>query len=256
MSTLSASRVVVLEDFSEEQILQFLTNLFGDPAQARARLDLLGDIGNLVELARNPRMLVFVAEMDESRLRAVQGKQGQISAAGLYRKIIDYWLTAEVERQQHRRGLPTLDKDERLSACTALALRLWASRDYTIALNDLSAEVSATLTNLAERGYSEEQASHSIGSGSLLVRTDDGAFAFVHQSIMEWLVAATAAAHSRSEANLRKAGKSSVRTADGRCGVFRGRTGAGPRIVPRATMRMPTAATAATSIRPEVPPAA
>src|SRR5206468_10540827 len=67
------------------------------------------------------------------------------------------------------------------------------SRDYTIALNDLSAEVSAALTGLAERGYSEEQASHSIGSGSLLVRTDDGAFAFVHQSIMEWLVADAAA---------------------------------------------------------------
>ena len=193
VSTLSASRVVVLEDFSEEQVVQFLTNLFGDEALARTRFDLLRGIGNLLELARNPRMLAFVAEMDESRLRAVQSEQGQVSTAGLYREIIDYWLTAEFERQKHRRGLPSLDKDERLSACTALALRLWTSKDYTIALNDLSAEVSAALTGLAERGYSEEQASHSIGSGSLLVRTEDGAFAFVHQSIMEWLVADAAA---------------------------------------------------------------
>ena len=193
VSTLAASQVVVLEDFSEEQIIRFLTNLFGDEARARARFDLLGDIGNLLDLAHNPRMLAFIAEMDESRLRAVQDQEQLISVAGLYREIIDFWLTAETERQQHRRGRPSLGKDERLSACTALARRLWAAKDDTIALSDLSAEVSARLTGLVERGYSDEQASHSIGSGSLLVRTDDGAFAFVHQSIMEWLVAADAA---------------------------------------------------------------
>jgi hypothetical protein len=193
VGALAASRVTVLEDFSEEQILAFLDRLFGDTTRAQARFELLKGIGNLLELARNPRMLVFVAEMEESRLRAVQGEEGWVSAAGLYREIIDFWLSGEAERQQHRHGLPSLDKDERLSACTRLALRLWASKDPTIALGDLSAEVSATLTRLAERGYTEEQASHSIGSGSLLVRTEDGAFAFVHQSIMEWLVADAAA---------------------------------------------------------------
>jgi 3',5'-cyclic AMP phosphodiesterase CpdA len=193
VGALAASRVVVLEDFSEDQILAFLDNLFGNEARARARFELLQGIGNLLDLARNPRMLSFVAEMEESRLRAVQGEEGRVSAADLYREIIDFWLAGEVERQQHRHGLPSLDKDERLSACTRLALRLWASKDPTIALSDLSAEVSATLTRLAERGYTEEQASHSIGSGSLLIRTEDGAFAFVHQSIMEWLVADAAA---------------------------------------------------------------
>ena len=193
VSTLAASRAAVLEDFSEEQILAFLVNLFGDATRARARFELIEGIGNLLELARNPRMLAFVAELEESRLRAIQSEEGQVSAAGLYRELIDFWLAGEAERQRHRYGLASLEKDERLSACTALALRLWASKDPTIALGDLSAEVSATLTGLAERGYSEEQASHSIGSGSLLVRTEDGAFAFVHQSIMEWLVADAAA---------------------------------------------------------------
>ena len=193
VTTLTASRMVVLQDFSEEQIILFLINLFGDTDRARARFDLLGDVGNLLELAHNPRMLAFAAEMDEDRLRAVQRHEGRISAAGLYREIIDFWLTEEARRHRHRRGLPSLDKEERLSACTALALRLWASTDLTIALNDLSAEVSATLSGLAERGFSEAQATHSIGSGSLLVQTEDSAFAFVHQSIMEWLVADAAA---------------------------------------------------------------
>ena len=194
VATLTASRVVVLQDFSEEQIIQFLTNLYGgDGVRARTRFDLLSDIGNLLELAHNPRMLAFMAEMDEDRLRAVRNDEGRLSTAGLYGEIIDVWLSSEEERQRHPQGLPSLGKDERLAACTALALRLWESKDHTIALKDLSAEISATLTGLAERGYSDAAASHSIGSGSLLVTTDDGAFAFVHQSIMEWLVAAAAA---------------------------------------------------------------
>ena len=57
----------------------------------------------------------------------------------------------------------------------------------------LTVEVAARLSRLAERGYSTDQAGHAIGSGSLLIRTDDGAFGFIHQSIMEWLVASAAA---------------------------------------------------------------
>jgi hypothetical protein len=48
------SRMVLLEDFSMEQIVQFLTNLFGDESRARDRLDLISDIDNLLDLAHNP----------------------------------------------------------------------------------------------------------------------------------------------------------------------------------------------------------
>jgi WD40 repeat protein len=187
----NGSHVVVLEELSDDQIAEFLTKLYdGDRDRARARLALIRGIGNLHGLAHNPRMLAFIAGLDDARLRAVKG---ELSAAQLYGEIIDFWLSTETERHAHQRGMPTLSKRERLDACTALALRLWASKDPTIALGDLSAEVSATLTGLAERGFSDEQTSHSIGSGSLLVRTEDDAFAFVHQSVMEWLVAAAAA---------------------------------------------------------------
>ena len=194
VGTLGASRVAVLEDFSEPQVREFLTNLYGgDTGRAGARYDLLAGIEDLLGLARNPRMLAFIAALDTERLQAVQREEGRISAAELYREIVDFWLVGEADRQRHRRGMPSLDEKERLRACTNLALRLWASTSLTIGLAELSAEVSSTLTRLAERGYSADQASHSIGSGSLLVRTDDGAFTFVHQSIMEWLVADAAA---------------------------------------------------------------
>jgi uncharacterized protein YjbI with pentapeptide repeats len=194
IETRADSRVVVVEEFSEEQILRFLTNLYGgDAPRAQARYALIRGIGNLLDLAHNPRMLGFAADLDEERLRDAQDATSKVSAARLYEQIIDQWLDSEMRRQQHRSGLRSITKAERLAACTALALRLWASANPALALQDLSAEVASVLTGLAERGFTEDQAAHTIASGSLLVRTEDGAFTFIHRSVMEWLVAKAAA---------------------------------------------------------------
>jgi len=199
VAALAASRVAELEDFTEKQILQFLTQHYGGDAQrAQSRFTLLGDVRDLLGLSRNPRMLSFIADLDEQRLRAVQAEHGQISAAELYRELVDFWLLREAGRHQHRGGLRFLDDKERLVACTALALRLWATTALTIPVADLTAQVSARLTRLAERGYTADQAAHTVGSGTLLVRTPEGEFAFVHQSVMEWLVANSAAERLQS----------------------------------------------------------
>ena len=185
---------MVLEDFGREQILAFLTNQYGgDEERARHRFELLGHIEDLLGLSRNPRMLAFISALDEERLREIEAEHGRISAAELYRELIRFWLVGEAERQRHRRGTPPLDDEERLAACTDLARKLWASTAPAVPVSALSATVSATLNRLSERGYDAAQAVHTIGSGSLLVRTEDGAFTFVHSSIMEWLVAEAAA---------------------------------------------------------------
>ena len=199
VETRTGSRMVVLEDFTEEQILQFLRNLYGDESRAQARFGLIRDIEDLLALAHNPRMLTFVAEMDEEQLHGIPRREGRIAQAGLYQAIIDFWLTGEARRQEHPSGLRSFTKDERLSACTELAKRLWASMKPTVALGELTQWVSDALTDLVKRGYSLEQATHSIASGSLLIRTDDDAFAFIHQSVMEWLVAAAAAADPEAD---------------------------------------------------------
>ena len=191
----AGSRLVVLEEFSNAQILEFLTKLHPDDAsRARIRFELISEIANLLDLAHNPRMLAFVADLDEERLRAAaRNEAGKITAASLYKEIIDFWLTREEERHSHQQGLRPITMEERLKACTALALRLWTSRLPALALTDLSAEVTGTLREIADRGYTDEQAVHAIASGSLLVRDEDGAFTFIHQSVMEWLVASEAA---------------------------------------------------------------
>lgn len=194
----AGSRVAVIEDFTEDQIRRFLTNHYrGDAEAANARFELLVDIQDLLGLSRNPRMLSFIADLDESRLREVQRQHDRISAAELYRELVDFWLVGEADRQRHSTGLPSFDERERLDACTALALRLWTSTAATLPLADLSSEVRATLSRLAERGYSADQATQAVGSGTLLVRTDDDAFTFVHPSVMEWLVASAAAVQLR-----------------------------------------------------------
>ncbi|MEJ2854550.1 MULTISPECIES: trypsin-like peptidase domain-containing protein [unclassified Saccharothrix] len=192
VTSMASSRVALLEDFTDEQIRDFLTRHHkGDADRARARFELLGDVRDLLGLSRNPRMLSFIADLDEDRLRAVERQEGRISAAELYRELVDHWLVKETDRQRHPSGLPSLDERERLDVCTALALRLWATTAPAIRESDLGA-AAATLARLTERGYSHAQAQHAVGSGTLLVHTEDG-FGFVHQSVMEWLVANAAA---------------------------------------------------------------
>ena len=199
VASLGTSRVAVLEDFTVEQILQFLTQHYGgDSNRARARFALLEDVHDLLGLSRNPRMLSFIADLDEQRLRAVQSEHGRISASNLYRELVDSWLRGEADRPQHRGDLPYLDETNRLAACTTLAIRLWATTALTIPLAEFTAGVADTLTRLAELQYTVEEATHTVGSGTLLVRTPEGEFTFVHQSVMEWLVANSAAESLRN----------------------------------------------------------
>src|SRR5262249_13806796 len=67
LSTLGASRVAVLADFSHRQIREFLAKWFpGDATEAAARYDLLASVHDLLGLSANPRMLSFVTGLDAS----------------------------------------------------------------------------------------------------------------------------------------------------------------------------------------------
>jgi WD40 repeat protein len=191
---LPASKLAEVEDFTEEQIREFLVRLYdGDAPRAAHRLALIHDIRDLLGLAHNPRMLGFIAALDESRLHAAQAGTGTISSADLYRALVGAWLGYEEERGRPHGAAPTLTAAERRDAVTALALKLWQAADRLINVGELASTTGAALASMSERGLDEGQAAHMIGAGSLLVRTEDGAFTFIHQSVMEYLVAAAAA---------------------------------------------------------------
>ncbi|MEU8198952.1 pentapeptide repeat-containing protein [Microbispora amethystogenes] len=189
LSGVPGHRLVKLLEFDDGQILEFLTRqMEGDEDRARARLALLDDVRDLLGLSRNPRMLSFIARLDEDRLRQIRDHEGEISAARLYRELLQQWLEFEFERAQPRGAMRALSVADRWNAVRTLALRLWESGENTLGLAELGGAASA-LGHLADLQITPEQASHMIGSGTLLVRTEGERFTFVHRSVMEWLVA-------------------------------------------------------------------
>lgn len=183
-------RILSLSNLTDDQIRTLLSRRYGDDdAAVDRRIRLLAEIPGLLELAQNPRMLTFIAQLDEDRLRAVADSGLQVSPAGLYHHILDQWLTHEANRTQ---GIPGMllgfGRDELWTAVTTLALRMWESGELRVDVGELS-EVARTLVDLAGNHLSQDQIAYTVGSGSLLVRTDEGMFGFIHESVREWLVA-------------------------------------------------------------------
>ena len=218
LATASGRRLIKLQPFDDDQISAFLTKRLGDQTQAQQRMQLLHNVRDLLGLSRNPRMLDFIAQITAERLIAAQDGTGEITAAALYRELLGQWLEYERKRLDRPGGPPPPDADQLWRAVTFLALRLWSSgaaelgvidlggADLSVAdlgLDDLEAAADALATMTPERMTPErmaperddastadrQQASHMIGSATLLVRDGDGRFTFVHRSIMEWLVA-------------------------------------------------------------------
>ncbi len=183
-------RVLSIENFTQAQIRMFLVHRYdGDHEAADERLKLISGIEDLLGLSQNPRMLSFIADLDEERLHAV-ANAGRFSAAGLYAAILRSWLAYEQRRIQGVPGVPGgLAPDDLWHAVSTLAMRLWESGEHYLRLAELTKEVASSLTGLTGGRLSPHQTAHTVGTGSLLVRTDQGRFGFIHSSVAEWLVA-------------------------------------------------------------------
>jgi WD40 repeat protein/3',5'-cyclic AMP phosphodiesterase CpdA len=186
-------RLARLQPFDEAQIRTFLSQRLRDEEQAETRFHLIREIRDLLGLSETPRMLSFIADLDEEQLREAKARQGEITSAELYRLLLQKWLVHEFDRSQLPGCPPALKQEECWNALTMLALRMWRTTERTVRLAELTEEVARAINQLTERQLDEHIAAHQIGSGTLLVRSDEGQFAFVHQSVMEWLVANRAA---------------------------------------------------------------
>jgi WD40 repeat protein len=188
---LAGRRMALVQPFDREQIRGFLVRLTGDRERGEARLALIEQVGDLAGLAHNPRMLGFIAELPEERLRRAGSMQGEITAAALYRLLLGRWLGQELDRAHPDSMLapPLLSFSERLEAVTRIALRLWRTEDASLGLAELTEEVSRAVAVLRRGPIDAEAAAFQVGSGTLLVRDDDGGFSFLHPSVLEWLVA-------------------------------------------------------------------
>ncbi|MEM7588281.1 MAG: pentapeptide repeat-containing protein, partial [Acidobacteriota bacterium] len=185
---LPGRRVAHLQPFDETQIRDFLVNHLESEEAADARFAVIDEVKDLLGLSHNPRMLSFIADLREEDLLAAKGKDGEITSAELYRLILERWLIFEYNRHQPKGAPKALEVEERWDAVTQLALRLWQRTERSLTVGEMSDELAAALTNLAE-GLTHSVATHQVGSGTLLIRDAEGAFSFIHQSVLEWLVA-------------------------------------------------------------------
>lgn len=193
VGVLPQRRVLSVEDFTPDQIRSYLANRFEGGHEATARMSLMGEIEDLLALAQNPRMLSFIADLDADRLRTVAEARHTISPALLYEEILGSWLAFEEHRARIPGSPSALTVDELWQAVTALAVRLWESGESLLGVEELT-EIGETLTGLADGQLSAAHAAFRMGSGSLLVRTEEGMFGFIHASVMEWLIARHVAA--------------------------------------------------------------
>lgn len=178
-------RLIRLDRFGEPQIRRFLGNLIADPKEAEDRYALIRDVKDLLGLSHNPRMLGFIAQIEAEKLREAR-KGGEITAAKLYEVLIDQWLDFEHARAHKDVTEKGISRAKLAELVTALAGLFWERSAKGLLLGDfchllVAEEIEAKVVE------------HMMGSGSLLVRDGEGRFSFVHRSVMEWLVAKTAA---------------------------------------------------------------
>ncbi|WP_437820306.1 pentapeptide repeat-containing protein [Sorangium sp. So ce1078] len=186
-------RLARLLPFTGAQIRRFLVNRLGSEEAADVRVRQLADVKDLLGLSANPRMLGFIAEIEEAQLRRAGAGDGEITSAGLYRLLLDRWLVWEYERAHPKGAQPGLSVAQRWRAVTELALRLWQRTEQSVNIRELPAEVIAALQALGRHELDLDVTRHQIGSGTLLVWDDQENFRFIHQSVLEWLVAREAA---------------------------------------------------------------
>jgi WD40 repeat protein/transcriptional regulator with XRE-family HTH domain/type II secretory pathway predicted ATPase ExeA len=182
-------RMLSIEPFDADQIRSYLTRHYDEDAtRAQDRIDAMRRINDLTALSANPRMLGFIAALDDAQLKAA-AITPVLSGATLYEQVLDHWLAYEVERTSGVTGAPPgLTRAQLWRAVSVLALRLWESGQSHLSIEELG-EVGTALTQVAGFRLSPEQTVHAVGAGSLLVRSEDDQFGFIHTSVTEWLLA-------------------------------------------------------------------
>ncbi|MFT5465712.1 MAG: WD40 repeat protein [Verrucomicrobiales bacterium] len=205
VAALPGHKIIKLPTFDKRDIFTFFQQLLGSEEAAEKRIQLLQQVDNLMGLSENPRMLGFIANLDESELAAAAGADETINSATLYRKILERWFDQEIKRRSRpgSADLPAWPIEDYWKIVTCLAMELWKRDEKFLDPADLQVPVSESqigfavpADNLATRlsqlttiNQTAAEDAHQAGSATLLIKDEKDRFAFIHRSVMEWLVA-------------------------------------------------------------------
>lgn len=186
-------RLVMIEPFGERQIKEYLRKRLDDAEAAEARYRLIDEVKDLLGLSHNPRMLAFIAGIPEESLREAKKEHGEISAAGLYELLVRHWLDFEHQRSRRMGSSKGIARAALDRGIEVLGISMWHERARTVGVERIREVLERSSGMLGEHSLDPGALTFVFGSGSLLVRDAEGQFAFVHRSVMEWLVARVSA---------------------------------------------------------------
>jgi hypothetical protein len=189
---LPGSRIIRLAPLESAQRRELVVRTFDDNRAADEFMEALRNVPNLLDLATNPRMLAFMIRWYRegilTRAALAQSADRRMTAGTLYELLLTRWLSHEVARQTAIGGLKPLSVERRMDALTETAMRMWRTGRRSLALDD-PGEIAERISDLARLEMRPGEAVQTVGSSTVLVRTADNEFAFIHQSVMEWFVA-------------------------------------------------------------------
>jgi WD40 repeat protein/nucleoside phosphorylase len=193
-AALPGYRLIRLERFRDTQVWSYAQRKLKSDPGADRWIELLRRT-HLLKLAETPRMLSFMAELDESALQEASERSGKVTPARLYEILIERWIDFEYNRVNPPGAPPGITRPQLRQGATALAMLLWERT--SLDLRELPDSLLAAISAGGQHSLGVEAMRHQMGSGSLLVRDEQGRFSFIHQSVLEWLVADTAAQQIR-----------------------------------------------------------
>ena len=181
-------RALVLLPFSEQQILNYLTQAVPDIESERL-IDIVRSVHNLEELTQRPYTLrlvaEFIPEIERDRLagRIVHG-------VTLYRRMAQRWLERDSGKHHIR-------PNHKLRLAAHLAAYLWRGGHGVLPANELEAWFHEWLESQPDlvRRYGQlhpDQLEEDLRTATFLTRQDDrlrSAFRFAHTSLMEFFLA-------------------------------------------------------------------
>ncbi|MBK8256466.1 MAG: pentapeptide repeat-containing protein [Polyangiaceae bacterium] len=192
-------RLLKLKPFEEDQIRDVLRKRLKDPDAVERRMDLLHKVEDLMGLSSNPRMLDFILELPEEDLEKAKNRHDRITAASLYERLVERWLGFEEGRMSPKGADPPLTLKQLWKVVTDLAVMLWPRTEKGIPVQDIPADLWVNLQKIdPSRPLDPEEAKSAAVGRSLLIRSDEGRFSFLHESILDWFVAREMARKARN----------------------------------------------------------
>lgn len=191
----SAYSIVELMRFDSARQIKYLTQKLGSVSVAQRRQQAMTSVPDISGLAQTPRLLSFITEqISDAELAEVERRGERISAAGLYGRLLEKWLSTETDIAEARGSRPGLGQAQRWALAEQLALELWSRYERSVTASELASLVADVVPSESSRRH---ELAHEFAARSLLARDGDDRFTFIHQSILEWLVARVASEQLR-----------------------------------------------------------